>query len=187
MTPALLVIDVQESFRARPDWQNMHDQGIADTVARLVAAARTGGHQVIWVLHAEPGTGTVFDPALGHVRPIAGLEPAAAEPVLVKTSINAFTTTDLQQRLADAGVDEVFVCGIRTEQCCETTARLAHDLGLDVSFILDATTTSGIPGLGAEQIIERTGRVLAERGFAEITTAERAGALLAASGALVAD
>ncbi|HEX3923347.1 MAG TPA: hypothetical protein VHY31_13750 [Streptosporangiaceae bacterium] len=27
------------------------------------------------------------------------------------------------------GVTDLLVCGIRTEQCCETTARLASDFG----------------------------------------------------------
>ncbi|MFW6034438.1 MAG: isochorismatase family protein, partial [bacterium] len=32
-------------------------------------------------------------------------------------------------------------CGIQTEQCCETTARVASDLGFDVTFVTDATAT----------------------------------------------
>ena len=42
----------------------------------LVDLARAEGDLVVWVLHAEPGTGTVFDPASGHVRLMDG--PAAA-------------------------------------------------------------------------------------------------------------
>jgi len=37
MTRALLVIDVQESFRARADWHTTHNPQIADQVNRLVA------------------------------------------------------------------------------------------------------------------------------------------------------
>jgi DNA-binding CsgD family transcriptional regulator len=36
------------------------------------------------------------------------------------------------------------VCGIRTEQCCETTARVAFDLGYHVTFVTEATATSPI-------------------------------------------
>jgi nicotinamidase-related amidase len=145
MRTALMVIDVQESFRRRPLWQAVSDPGIAGQVGRLVERARERGDLVLWVLHAEPGTGNVFDPVHGHVRPMDGLTPLADEPVTTKTSHNAFTTTNLQQVLTAAGIRDLIVCGIRTEQCCETTTRLAADLGFEVTFVTDATATFPIP------------------------------------------
>ena len=49
------------------------------------------------------------------------LERADGEPLIHKTSHNAFTTTNLQQLLTERGITDLTVCGIRTEQCCETT------------------------------------------------------------------
>ncbi|MEV6209254.1 isochorismatase family protein [Kitasatospora sp. NPDC051914] len=187
MKTALVVIDVQESFRRRPNWAAVSDPGIADKVDRLVAAAREKGDLVVWVLHAEPGSGGDFDPALGFVRPIEGLEPAEGEPVLTKTSHNAFTTTNLQQLLTQQGVGEVVISGIRTEQCCETTARVASDLGYQVVFVTDATATHPIEHrdapagrdlaeiladprtLSTDEVIARTEYALAGR-FARIAT-----------------
>ena len=144
MTRALLVIDVQESFRQGPLWPAISNPGIAGDVARLVDGTRANGDLVVWVLHSEPGSGTPFDPASGHVRYIDPLRPQAGEPRLTKTSHNAFTTTNLQQLLTQQGITEVIVCGIRTEQCCETTARVAFDLGYQVTFVTEATATSPI-------------------------------------------
>src|SRR3954447_9713222 len=125
MRNALVVIDVQESFRVRPQWRAMSNPAIADQVNKLVAHTRSEGDLVVWVLHSEPGSGGTFDPASGHVRPLDGLrEPRPGEPRLVKTSHNAFTTTELQRLLTERGVGELAICGIRTEQCCETTARV---------------------------------------------------------------
>jgi nicotinamidase-related amidase len=187
MTRALLVIDVQESFRQAPLWPAISNPGIADDVARLVDGARANGDLVVWVLHSEPGSGTTFDPASGHVRFIGPLRPQPGEHQLTKTSHNAFTTTNLQQLLTQHGVTEVVVCGIRTEQCCETTARVASDLGYQVTFVTEATATSPIahrdapPGQTVEQlladprtlpvgaVIERTEYALAGR-FATIAT-----------------
>jgi nicotinamidase-related amidase len=175
MSRALIVIDVQESFRRRPDWADISDPDIAERVGRLVDATLAAGDAVIWVLHAEPGSDTVFDPANGHVRLIDGLKPQDGEPVLYKTAHNAFTTTNLAQRLTTDGIRELVVCGIRTEQCCETTARIAADLGYDVTFVTDATATQPITHpvtgkvLGVEEIKERTEFVLAGR-FATIAT-----------------
>jgi len=144
MTRALLVIDVQESFRQGPLWPAISNPGIAGDVARLVDGARANGDLVVWVLHSEPGSGTPFDPASGHVRYIDPLRPQAGEPQLTKTSHNAFTTTNLQQLLTRHGITQVIVCGIRTEQCCETTARVASDLGYQVTFVTEATATNPI-------------------------------------------
>lgn len=170
MKRALVVIDVQESFRTRPLWDTIADPGIADPVNRLLRLARDAGDPVFWVLHSEPGTGNVFDPEQGHVRPLEGLDPPLpAEPVVYKTAHNAFTTTGLQRLLTEAGVDELVVCGIRTEQCVETTARLASDLGYRVVFVTDATTTHPVGALSPEAIIERTEAALRGR-FARIAT-----------------
>jgi nicotinamidase-related amidase len=145
MTSALIVIDVQDSFLGQPLWAASSCPGIAGQAARLVAAARQRGDLVVWVLHAAPGSGGPFDPDLGLVRLMDGLAAEPGEPVLTKTSHNAFTTTRLQQVLTERGVRHVVICGIRTEQCCETTARLASDLGFEVTFVTDATATTPIP------------------------------------------
>ena len=175
MTRALIVIDVQESFRARPEWALINDPKIADQVNRLVRLAREAGDTVIWVLHSEPGSGDVFDPALGHVRLMSELERRDGEPLVHKTSHNAFTTTNLQQELTQRGVRELTVCGIRTEQCVETTTRVGSDLGYQVTFVSDATATNPITRdgvtLSAEEIVQRTVFALADR-FATIATVE---------------
>jgi nicotinamidase-related amidase len=187
---ALIVIDVQESFRARPLWRLIDNPDIADDVNRLVDHARAHGDLVAWVLHEEPGTGTSFDPESGHVRYLEGLrEPAPGEIQVRKTSHNAFTTTNLQQQLTEHGVGELAICGIRTEQCCETTARVGSDLGYRVTFVVDATATNPIPhpdgpqdptpeeleadprALSAAAVVERTVFALAHR-FATIATVD---------------
>ncbi|GAA4882811.1 cysteine hydrolase family protein [Kitasatospora terrestris] len=189
MKTALVVIDVQESFRQLENWAAVSEPKIVEKVGRLVSAARARGDLVVWVLHAEPGSGDAFDPALGFVRPIEGLEPAEGEPVVTKSSHNAFTTTNLQQLFTTEGVGEVVVSGIRTEQCCETTARVASDLGYRVVFVTDATATHPIPHrdapagrslaevladprtLGTDEIVARTEYALAGR-FARIATVD---------------
>jgi nicotinamidase-related amidase len=195
---ALIVIDVQESFRVRPNWSVVNRPDIADRVQRLVQSARAKGDLVVWILHSEPGTGGAFDPAEGHVRLIEGLEPIEGEPVLTKTAHNAFTTTNLQQLLTQRGIGEVVISGIRTEQCCETTARVASDLGYEVVFVTEATATTPLPHwstpadatlediladprtLSPEVVLERTEYVLAGR-FATIRTLDEVAGQLVAS------
>ena len=189
MSRALVVIDVQKSFQQRPNWAAVSDPAIVKQVDRLVSAAREAGDLVIWILHSEPETGNVFDPALGHVQLMDGLAPLDGEPIITKTSINAFTTTNLQQTLTSRGIRELVICGIQTEQCCETTTRLASDLGYDVTFVTDATATFPIAHrdapanrtleelladpstLSTDEIIRRTEYALAGR-FATIRSVD---------------
>jgi nicotinamidase-related amidase len=195
---ALIVIDVQESFRVRPNWSAVDHPDIADRVNRLVAAARDRGDLVVWILHTEPGTGGAFDPTEGHVRLIEGLTPIEGEPVIPKTSHNAFTTTNLQQLLTQRGIRELVISGIRTEQCCETTTRVASDLGYDVVFVTEATATTPLPHwtmpadatleeiladprtLSPAVIAERTEYALAGR-FATIRTLDEVAPVLVSS------
>ncbi|MDQ6754655.1 MAG: isochorismatase family protein [Actinomycetota bacterium] len=184
---ALLVIDVQESFRQRETWALNSNPDVIAQVGRLVDHARSAGDAVVWAIHNEPGTGTVFDAERGFNVPMAPLQPLAGEAVFTKTAHNAFTTTGLQQYLVERGITELAVCGIRTEQCAETTTRVASDLGYRVDFVVDATATMPIEHweapagrslaeimadprtLPAAEIVERTCYALAGR-FATIRT-----------------
>jgi nicotinamidase-related amidase len=191
MSRALIVIDVQESFRQRTAaWRTSNNPDITDDVNALVRAARADGDLVVWVLHSEPGTGGVFDPVNGHVRLMPELDYRDDEPLLVKTSINAFTTTNLAQLLTQRGVRELRVCGIRAEQCVETTTRVGYDLGYEMTYVVDAVASFATPPPDAPddltdprtkqaaEIVEHAAFILETRGFAKVATvAELAGTL----------
>jgi nicotinamidase-related amidase len=61
--------------------------------------------------------------------------------LLVRKEVNSafYGTPDLHAWLRGRGIAEVVVCGITTNQCCETTARMAGNLGYRTLFALDAT------------------------------------------------
>lgn len=124
---------------------------------------------MIWVLHNDSDPG--FRPGDPEVRLMDFLDRRESEPLLQKNTRNAFTSTDLQARLDALGVRKVVISGISTEQCCETTTRVAADLGYDVDFVTEATMTFPIGTLSTDAIIERTEAVLHRR-FARVTTVE---------------
>jgi nicotinamidase-related amidase len=73
-----------------------------------------------------------------------------------------------------------FVSGIRTEECCETTARHASDSGFEVDFVIDATLTFAMkhPRNGrtytAAEVKEQTELVLSSGQFARIASVKEA-------------
>lgn len=166
---ALLVIDIQDSFKYDPArWAKRSTPRFEENVTKLLGLFRETKQPVIFVLHtdSDPGFGT-NDPTF---RLMDFLERRSDEPLLVKNTFNAFTSTDLKSRLDALGVRRLVVCGITTEQCCETTTRVAHDIyGYDVDFVSEATMTFPIGELPAEEIVRRTEAVLRGR-FARIVT-----------------
>jgi nicotinamidase-related amidase len=181
---ALLVIDVQDSFKALPSWARRSSTTFERNVDRLVAAYRAAALPVIFIMHTDEDES--FVQSSPWFKLMDFLEVRDGEPVLVKTTRNSFTSTRLQELLEAAGVRRLAITGIQTEQCCETTARLAADLGYDVDFVIDATLTFPIidPATGDElstdEILRRTEFVLRRR-FARITPVEQLAGEVAAA------
>ncbi len=59
--------------------------------------------------------------------------------VLVKHQYDAFLNTDLEKLLRKKKVEQVVICGVLTNLCCETTARSAFMRGFEVYFTTDGT------------------------------------------------
>jgi nicotinamidase-related amidase len=166
MDTALLVIDIQDSFKIDPArWASRNNPAFEQNVTELIATFREASQPIIWVLHNDSDPG--FRPGDPEVRLMDFLDRRDDEPLLQKNTRNAFTSTDLQQRLDALGVRKVVISGISTEQCCETTTRVAADLGYEVDFVTEATATFPIGSLSTEAIVERTEAVLNKR-FARI-------------------
>lgn len=175
---ALLVVDAQESFKARGDdfWQSRGPKGFEQNIKTLVNGFRNAGLPVFFILHTDDDPGFSMDSPFFRVLDF--LEPSPKEPVIVKHVHNAFTGTRLLPMLVQDGITRLAVCGIRTEQCCETTTRVASDLGFQVDFITQATLTFPLEHpvtkqtLGVEQIQSKTETVLHKR-FARIATVDQ--------------
>ena len=54
---------------------------------------------------------------------------------------NALTDSGLLEYLHAQGITDLTISGIRSEQCCETTTRVASDLGFNVYYVTEATLT----------------------------------------------
>lgn len=67
--------------------------------------------------------------------------PVGDEIVVNKTSSGVFSTTNLYYVLKNLGINALFVAGVYTNECVDTTIRAACDLGFFVTLIEDGCTT----------------------------------------------
>ena len=68
---------------------------------------------------------------------IPELYPAGGEPVIDKPGKGAFYQTDLELMLKNREIDTLFVCGVTTEVCVNTTVREANDRGFRCIVLSD--------------------------------------------------
>ncbi len=180
MNTALLLIDVQESFRHRPYFEAAAAKSFLEHVNALVDGCASRGIPIVRILHSDgpAEAGNPFAMESGHVRPMEGLSPLQAAAEFIKHRHSALVGTGLPVWLRQHGIGRLIVCGIRTEQCCETTTRHASDEGFVVDFVPQATLTfdmthvDGTP-LPAQDIVARTCAVLKDR-FATICSIPQA-------------
>ena len=168
---ALIVIDVQRGFE-HPDLGARDNPGAEEHVAELIAAWRDRGDPIVVVQHDWQGG------PLERGTPGFELKDAVsgeADLRIVKTVHSAFHgDVDLDAWLRERDIEAIAICGIQTNNCCETTARIGSDLGYDVWFVLDAMHTFDITTpdgevVPAAEIARMTGITL-QGEFAEVVT-----------------
>lgn len=137
---ALVVVDVQRGFDD-PRWGRRNNPACEENVARLLAHWRSARGPVVFVRHDSGEEGSPLAPgAPGN----AFKDALTGEPDLLvaKRVHSAFHgSPDLAAWLRGRGIGAVALCGITTNHCCETTARIGSDLGFEVAFVGDATHT----------------------------------------------
>lgn len=70
------------------------------------------------------------------------LKPVAGEHVLRKTTVGAFASTAIDSLLRSLRVDQLYLVGVSTNMCVETTAREAADRGYQVTLVEDGCATT---------------------------------------------
>jgi nicotinamidase-related amidase len=141
---ALVVVDVQTAFDDLAYWSTTGRRNNPDcerNVAALIGAWRSAGRPLVYVRHDsdEPDSPLRPDRPGNAFRDLVAGEP----DLLVSKRVNSafYGEPDLHAWLQGRGIGSLAICGVTTNHCVETTARMAANLGYDVLFALDATHT----------------------------------------------
>jgi nicotinamidase-related amidase len=141
---ALLVVDLQKGFAGLPSAHLMQD--VVGNAATLLDAFRRHGLPVVLINvdgrapgRCERPFSTQAFPA-GWTELLPELNRQPSDHTVTKRTWGAFTNTDLEQRLRQAGVTQVVIAGVATGTGVESTARHAYELGFNVALAVDAMT-----------------------------------------------
>lgn len=138
----LVMIDLQNTYtRGVMELENV--QPAVDQAAELLDRARSAGATILHVVH-DGGPGSPYDVRDDIGQIVDRVAPRDGEPVIVKNFPNAFTGTDLDERLA-AGSNLV-LAGFMTHMCVSSTARGAFSLGHRPTVVASTTATRALPG-----------------------------------------
>lgn len=174
---ALVVIDVQQGFDdfSRGPRNNPYCE---ENIGALLAGFAAESSPIVLVRHDAPDRTSALHPERAGNAFKAVLDDVEPALLVAKRVHSAFHgQVDLHGWLQAHGIREIAICGIQTNRCCETTARIGGDLGYDVRFVLDATHTFDEPayGGGAPLSADLLARVTAanlQRHFAHVVTTE---------------
>lgn len=152
MSSALLIIDMQVGLFYGPDKPHDGERVLAN-ILQLVRRAREREIPIYAVRHIGPqGSPIEAGSPLGQLLPILEMD-ASADTLFGKRKPNAFYGTNLEEKLRAGGIDELFIVGMKTQYCIDSTCRAAAELGFKPVLVADAHTCMDTPALPAHAII----------------------------------
>ncbi|MEO1079672.1 MAG: isochorismatase family protein [Pseudomonadota bacterium] len=131
--PALLLVDMIESFTDPDSPLGSEADGVVDACAALLSAVRTRALPVVFttVVYDSDDQAAVFRARLPALNALqrgsrasavdSRLAPLAGEHLVEKHYASAFFGTDLAGLLREAGADSLIVTGLTTSGCVRAT------------------------------------------------------------------
>ncbi len=174
----LIVIDMQRYFVDPAGAAYLPSaQAILGNIQRLIESFRRSKRPVIYTRHAHHPKqldlgilGKWWGDMIVEGTPDSEIYPAIAplesEKVITKHRYSAFYDTDLQTVLRVLKIEDVVICGVMTNLCCESTARDAFFRDYQTFFLADATGTN-------DEEMHRASLLNLAYGFAYVTTTTR--------------
>ncbi|PGZ95488.1 cysteine hydrolase [Bacillus pseudomycoides] len=158
MKQALVVIDVQEGmYTAGMPVYNGSD--LLRNLQEVIRIFRTRDIPVIYVQHnGSEGHPLEKGTAGWHIH--STITPMSNEVIVEKETPDSFYETNLREVLQEKGIEHLFMCGLQTEYCVDTTVRRAFSEGYKVTLIRGAHSTFDSEQLRAEDIIQHHNKVL---------------------------
>jgi nicotinamidase-related amidase len=140
---ALLIIDVQQAIDD-PVWSKEGPRNNPDAernISRLLERWRMSARPIFHIRHNSVKPVSPYRPDQPGSAFKDEARPMDGEPVISKTTNNAFIGTDLETLLRRAGIDTLVIAGVITNNSVEATVRMAGNLRFNTYLVEDAAFT----------------------------------------------
>ncbi|WP_338802907.1 cysteine hydrolase family protein [Pseudomonas sp. RSB 5.4] len=137
---ALIIIDQQQGI-LEPRLGRRNNPQAEERMLDLLGAWRSRGRPVIHVQHLSHSPDSVFWPAQPGVEFQPRFAPQQGEWLIQKRVPDAFCATGLEAQLREAGIGQLIIVGVATNNSVESTARTAGNLGFEAWVAEDACFT----------------------------------------------
>lgn len=149
MADALLIIDLQNGV--------CHGEQPVTNLEQLIVGVNTRSkiyrnnkRPVIFVRHTDEDL--IKDNQQWQVIP--ELDTQSSDYFVQKTHANSFYHTELKDLLNKLEVKSLEICGAQVEYCIDTTIKMAHGLGYELSMVKGLATTVDNEFLTGQQMID---------------------------------
>jgi len=137
---ALIIIDQQKGI-LEPRLGRRNNPLAEERILELLSFWRRSGRTVIHVQHLSRSPDSVFWPEQSGVEFQERFLPQDGEWLIQKQVPDAFCATGLEVKLREAGIGQLIIVGVATNNSVESTARTAGNLGFDAWVAEDACFT----------------------------------------------
>ncbi|KIF57909.1 isochorismatase [Pseudomonas fluorescens] len=137
---ALIMIDQQKGI-LHPRLGRRNNPQAEERMLALLAHWRRSGRPVVHVQHLSRSPDSVFWPEQSGVEFQPRFAPQEGEWLIQKQVPDAFCASGLEAQLREAGIGQLIIVGVATNNSVESTARTAGNLGFDTWVAEDACFT----------------------------------------------
>ncbi|MGG0668815.1 cysteine hydrolase family protein [Lederbergia citrisecunda] len=164
MSNGLLIIDVQKGMFQEGDTVFKGDKLIS-TLQGVIKKARASSTPILYIQHNAP-VGKPLEYGSEGWEIHAEIAPHLGDVIIQKATPDPFLNTTLEEELHKKGIKHIYIAGIQTEACVDTTCRRAFSMGYKVTLLSDSHSTWSSSEISAQQIINHHNGVL--RWFADV-------------------
>lgn len=150
MKDALLVIDMQQGCFKTPRYDQ---ETIIFKINNLIKLFRDKNKTIIFVQHDGSKENWLI-PNTEDYRIIEGLGTDPNDIYVQKTANDAFYNTSLLETLNRLNIDTLYITGLATDFCVNSTVQSALVKDFNMTIISDCHTTADKPNFKAKDIID---------------------------------